>query len=159
MHLKSLACSMPMPTKPSSVPDVISSGGVKTHWPGLLWAFLILLLSTFTPPGIHIPTLFDLFEPDKVGHFAFYSALVFLLVLGFNRAHPAHWMRRNPARTAWLLAVLYGGLIELYQGFILTDRQADPVDFLADCIGGILGVALLRNQRLTEIANGILYRS
>jgi len=149
---------MPTPTKPSSVPDVISSGGVKTHWPGLLWAFLILLLSTFTPPGIHIPTLFDLFEPDKVGHFAFYSALVFLLVLGFNRAHPAHWMRRNPARTAWFLAALYGGLIELYQGFILTDRQADPIDFLADCIGGLLGIGLLRINALTLRANALLYK-
>ncbi|MFM9007633.1 MAG: VanZ family protein [Bacteroidota bacterium] len=148
-----------MPTKPSSVPDVISSGGIKTHWPGLLWAFLILLLSTFTPPGIHIPTLFDLLEPDKVGHFAFYSALVFLLVLGFNRAQTGHWMRCNTVRTAWLMAILYGGLIELYQGFILTDRQADPIDFLADCIGGLLGILLLRIRKLSRLVNSVLYRT
>jgi VanZ family protein len=139
-------------------PDVKTAGSIRTHWPGLVWAFLILLLSTFTPPGIHIPTLFDLFEPDKVGHFAFYAGLVFLLALGFNRVDPLHWLSRTPARTAWLFAVAYGGLIELYQGYILTHRQADPIDFLADCIGAGLGMLLLRSEFLSARISSMLYQ-
>ncbi len=39
-------------------------------------------------------------------------------------------------------AAIYGGLIELYQGFILSNRTADWVDFLANCIGAIIGMML-----------------
>lgn len=39
---------------------------------------------------------------------------------------------------------IYGGLIELYQGYILTNRIADWVDFLANCIGAFIGWVIMR---------------
>lgn len=114
------------------------------NWPGISWALLILILSTITPPAIHIPDIFDLLAPDKIAHFIFYAMFVVLFSYGFSRMPPGNRWSRNQFSIPLLGGIIYGGLIELYQGYILTNRTADYVDFIANCIGSGIGWAVMR---------------
>ncbi|MFN0189899.1 MAG: VanZ family protein [Bacteroidia bacterium] len=114
------------------------------NWPGISWALLILILSTITPPAIEIPNLFDLLAPDKVAHFIFYSVFVILFTYGFSKMPPGNIWSRNQFSIPLIGGIIYGGLIELYQGYVLTNRTSDYVDFIANCIGSILGWRLMR---------------
>jgi VanZ family protein len=112
--------------------------------PGISWALLILILSSITPPSIQIPDLFDLLAPDKIAHFIFYAIFVILFTLGFSKMPPGNRWSRNQFSIPLIGGVIYGGLIELYQGHVLTNRTADYVDFIANCIGSLIGWALMR---------------
>ncbi len=114
------------------------------NWPGISWALLILVLSTITPPSIRIPDLFDLLAPDKIAHFIFYAVFVILFTYGFSRMPSGNRWSRNQFSIPLIGGILYGGLIEMYQGYILTNRTADYVDFIANCIGTLMGWALMR---------------
>lgn len=114
------------------------------NWPGISWALLILILSTITPPAIHIPDIFDLLAPDKIAHFIFYAMFVILFSYGFGRMPTGNRWSRNQFSIPLLGGIIYGGLIELYQGYILTNRTADYVDFIANCIGSWIGWAVMR---------------
>lgn len=46
---------------------------------------------------------------------------------------------RNRFSIPLIAGMIYGGLIELYQGFLLPDRMADWADFAANCAGAIAG--------------------
>ena len=126
------------------MPETSQSTFLKYNWPGISWALLILVLSSITTPSFRIPDLFDLFAPDKVAHFFFYGMYVVLFVRGFSNMPPGNWWSRNQFSIPLFSGIVYGGLIELYQGYILTNRVADYVDFIANCIGAVLGWALMR---------------
>lgn len=146
---------MPMPTKHSSGPDSSAAIFFRHNRPGLIWAGLIFLLSSITPPPLHIPDIFDLFSPDKVAHFFFYAVLTVLLVMGFVRMGESTVIGRRPLLHAFWISCLYGGLIELHQGYVLSNRTADPADFVANCIGTVLGLIVVRT-RLHEFILGLL---
>lgn len=115
---------------------------IKNNWPGLSWAIVIFILSTISPPAIYLPNFFDLFTPDKVAHFIIYAILVFLLTVGFNKSQGR--LSRNQFSFSVLFSASYGGLIEIYQGYCLVDRIGDWVDFLANCIGCLVGYVISR---------------
>jgi len=57
----------------------------------------------------------------------------------------ANWMlRHNAARIAVISSIIYGGLIELFQEYILIDRHGDWLDLFANCVGTFLGVWLFK---------------
>ncbi|MBK7888950.1 MAG: VanZ family protein [Bacteroidetes bacterium] len=133
-----------MPTKHWSVPDSLNKSFLKYNWPGISWALLILILSTITPPSFTIPQLFDLFAPDKVAHFVFYAVYVILFTYSFSKMPVETRWTRNQFSIPLFSGAIYGGLIELYQGYILSDRIADWVDFLANSIGALMGWIVMR---------------
>lgn len=114
------------------------------NWPGICWALLILVLSTITPPALHIPDLFDLLAPDKIAHFIFYAIFVILFTNGFSKMPSGNLWLRNQFSIPLIGGIIYGGLIELYQGYVLSNRTCDYVDFIANCIGSVLGWQLMR---------------
>jgi len=127
------------------VPETTQGGDlIKRYWPGISWALLIFVLSSISPPSLRIPRLFDLFEPDKVGHFVFYAILFLLLARGARQGENSVEVRPAIRRSVFIITVAYGGLIELYQGYLLTDRVADWVDFMANVIGAGIGAILTR---------------
>jgi len=117
---------------------------IKHNWPGISWALFIFILSSITPPSIYIPDLFDIFAPDKIVHFFFYGILVILLIKGFQKM-PEGKLAKNPFSIAVFSSAIFGGLIELYQGLILTNRTGDWVDFLANCIGSVIGLFCIKS--------------
>jgi VanZ family protein len=113
---------------------------IKYNKPGICWALFIWLLCTISTPSFEIPDLFDLFAPDKIAHFFFYAVLVFLFLNGFRKLNLYHTIKQNQIAIV-ISCIVYGGLIELYQGFILTNRVADWTDFIANAIGTFIGWA------------------
>ncbi len=115
---------------------------IKHTWPGLSWALLIFILSTVSPATLHLPSFWDLFSLDKAAHATCYAILVFLLSSGFRKQTQLKFALLHAAGSATVFAIIYGGLIELYQGYILTDRTADWVDFIANCMGIYIGMQI-----------------
>jgi VanZ family protein len=117
---------------------------LKHNWPGISWALLILALCTFTTPSLDVPDLFDLIKPDKVAHFFFYAVYVILFQRSFSTMPSGSVYSRNQYSLPLLSGILYGGLIEIYQGLLLPNRTADYVDVIANAIGAIIGWMITR---------------
>ncbi|MBL7922601.1 MAG: VanZ family protein [Bacteroidia bacterium] len=130
------------------MPDPSEKSFLLHNWPGISWALLILVLSTITTPSLEVPDFFDLFAPDKVAHFIFYAVYVMLFTRSFSTMSPASRWSRNRSVIPLLSGAVYGGLIELYQGFLLSNRTADWTDFVANCIGALIGWMLMRLKAL-----------
>jgi VanZ family protein len=102
----------------------------------LLWAGCLLWLSlTPSPP----PSPSALLSWDKLQHAGAYALLTLLCGRFFTQWRP---LSRQPWRAAWIVAVLFGGLIEILQGTLSAVRQAEWGDLAANAIGATLVVAL-----------------
>lgn len=111
----------------------------------LLWAAVILLVSSVPMPAVSAPV-----GTDKGIHGALY------LVLGFLAARAL--LSERTARVWQLLVlvaalVVFGGLDELHQRWI-PGRTADTRDWAADIVGSSAGVVvgLFRGRRRTARA-------
>jgi VanZ family protein len=102
----------------------------------LLWVGLLYYLSA--QPSLDVPLLFP--GQDKVLHLLVYAVLGFLILGGMRPAEAGY--RRGNRLAAFLLVVLYGILDEYHQSFV-PGRIADPLDVLADAVGGLIGVGLM----------------
>jgi VanZ family protein len=101
------------------------------------WAIMLLYLSlTPAPPRVEGPLGWD-----KLQHAAALGVMAFLVLrasLSFC-ATPF-----SSACTGFVFATLFGGLIEIMQQRFTANRQADPIDFVADAIGALIAVLLTR---------------
>ncbi len=82
-----------------------------------------------------------LFEgADKVVHACMYLGLTWMGCLDSYR------LREKRVWSDWLLvvagAMVFGGVMELLQGAITTNRYADIIDFIANCSGAVVGLLL-----------------
>ncbi|KAA6345197.1 hypothetical protein EZS27_007224 [termite gut metagenome] len=100
---------------------------------------IIVYLSFFKPPAIEftnnkIPFL------DKIVHLCMYSGMSGTLWLEFMRNHKNE---KLPFLHVWIGAIIcpivFGGVVELLQGYLTTYRGGDWLDFVADIIGVALG--------------------
>lgn len=102
--------------------------------PSVILAAVILTASLVPDvplPESRIPGL------DKIAHAAAYAALAAVLLFGLRK--PGTAFVGAVLRTV-VVCTLYGGAIELLQR--LTGRTADPLDFLANAAGALLGAGL-----------------
>lgn len=68
-------------------------------------------------------------------------AVLIILLLHAARLHRSSEQWTSQYTWWWVaMAVLYGGLTEIYQHMALADRFADPYDFIANTLGVIVGV-------------------
>lgn len=101
----------------------------------LLWALVILVLCLI--PGKELPRYWwtDLFSFDKVVHAGVFFVLAWLMVVAVRPTGAAPAVRWTAG-----VCVAYGGLLEVMQGTLMTDRYADVGDFVANGIGVALGL-------------------
>lgn len=91
--------------------------------------------------GTHIPIErlpLNRGSADKLAHVAAFAALALLLAVAWRLS-----TGRLPARHLpwlWLIVVLYGAIEEITQP--LVNRMASPIDWLADALGALLGLAV-----------------
>ncbi len=99
------------------------------------WSSAIAWLSlTPAPPRLYSP----LFGWDKFQHACAYAVLTLFAGIAFGRT-------RRAFAGAFLLAILYGGCMELAQGYFTVSRMADWFDELANLAGS--GVTALLATR------------
>jgi VanZ family protein len=113
-----------------------------SHQPGLHTVPWLLRFG-LVPPGLD-PALLDLVETvtRKAVHLFTYGVLAVLAHRSLRQWRPrTAW--REPARTAFLLALLYGIADELHQRLV-PGRSGEVRDVLIDAAGALLGLLLLR---------------
>ena len=127
-----------MSTKPHPHPDLPKRGFL----PGLF----LLALSTVTIfallPAPAVPSAFHFW--DKLQHGLAYTTLTLLGGVAF------------PRRLLLLAEGLtfHGAAIEFMQGALTTTRHADPADWVADCVGIVVGLFALAVWRRHASATG-----
>lgn len=94
------------------------------------------ILAVSLVPDMPLPES-DVQGLDKIAHAVAYAVLAAVLFFGFGR--PGAPVAGAVVRTA-AVCTLYGGVIELLQR--LTGRTPDPLDFLANAVGAVLGAGL-----------------
>lgn len=115
---------------------------LKYNLPAFLWALVILGLTLV--PGSVMPDLsfWKLLSFDKVAHMFVFAVLVFRLSVGFYKQYRFRILRYHALQSAFIISVIYGGLLELLQGLLLADRHPDIIDFIANTIGCVAGAGL-----------------
>ena len=71
---------------------------------------------------------------------ALYFPLSFLLIAEFSFSKKS-FINRYALLLTLLIVALYGGFIELAQGYIFVQRSADWKDLASDLAGGLLGIS------------------
>ena len=104
-----------------------------------LWAMVIFLFSTLRlkAPG------FMLFpHGDKLLHFAEFALLALLIYKAFFHSAKIP-IAKHAAVFSFMLALLYGAGLELYQG-MLGYRDCSLADFAADFVGVVFIIVFVR---------------
>lgn len=104
----------------------------------MLLATLAILVATLYPFGKSLPL--DIWSYDKLGHFIMFGAWTFFY--GLYRA--AKKKGRPNLFIVFSLGSFYGLLIEFLQFVVPTNRSPETLDFIADMIGSLAAVLLLK---------------
>ena len=108
----------------------------KSFWIAFLWTILIVYFSFKTPEAT--PKIDFLFA-DKLVHFGFYFGFVFLW---YGYLYFKNRLPKNTKLVLVILAIVIGSVIELGQGFLTANRQADVFDAMANAMGAISGIGI-----------------
>ena len=114
----------------------------KYHLPAILYAALILVLSSL--PGLGVPQI-KIVALDKVIHFIEYAIFAVLIYRSFSNLSDK-LQGRIVVFFSMLFVVLFALFDELYQSYI-PGRQSDPFDFLFDVLGALLIIIYLAIRR------------
>ena len=118
---------------------------VKKYPLSIIVGIIIFYLSLFNPP--EFPKLIDLlWEPDKIIHVLMYA--------GFNAVILFESRKGLTIRKMILLSLiplLYGGVMEILQETLTTDRTGSWYDFIANSAGVILCNLLICTTPLKKI--------
>jgi VanZ family protein len=102
-----------------------------------------IVIQSHLPSPVELPEVSHL---DKLLHFGAYGVMAVL----FYRTYSAGWPQAGKRTLVWASAAsaaLFGLSDEIHQ-FFVPYRTADPLDFLADSLGALLGAILY--QRLFD---------
>lgn len=104
----------------------------------IIVGLIIAYLSLIKEPIIRLPE--NVAFADKWEHLLAYIVLGAVLVVDLLRA-------KVEIKCLWIVGlivpILYGGLLELLQGFFCYPRTASWIDWMADSIGTIVGVSIV----------------
>ena len=89
-------------------------------------------------PFMNIPHM------DKVAHFGMYFVLTFLLLFDFSRFKAKNNPWSKIIIISLLMAILFGGSMELLQEIPSLQRSADIKDFIANSTGAMCAVLSFR---------------
>ena len=108
----------------------------------MLWALIILILCGI--PGRDIPhiSFLELLSFDKFVHAGIFFVLVLLTIRGLILQGRYKDINTKPKMFAGFVCISYGGLLEVMQGTLFSERSADVYDFIANSFGCIIGIIL-----------------
>jgi VanZ family protein len=110
----------------------------KYYGPAILWAlFIFTMCSVKLGKVAESPMFFPGF--DKLVHCGFFFVMVIFLCNGSIRQHFGQIISYKRVLMITLIAILYGGLIEILQLIIFTWRSGEWNDLFADTVGAFMG--------------------
>ncbi len=115
--------------------------------PGLLWAMIILVLTGL--PGNYFPQIssfWDWIAPDKMIHLFMFGSFTYLILWGLRSTYKDTTKRKRLILFTIVLGTVYGGVTEILQRELFVGRDGNIFDFLANTLGGIIGILLFHMQ-------------
>ena len=112
----------------------------KFYIPALMWTLVILIIIAI--PGNYIPKphgVWELISPDKILHFGMFAPLSFFIAWGIFKDQKT---RVTAIIISLAFGIIYAIATELLQYFVVTGRNGNIYDAIADVIGVILGLLL-----------------
>lgn len=111
---------------------------LKYYGPAILWALFILIICSIKLGKIgSSPMFFPGF--DKLVHCGLFFVLVILCSSGFIRQQSRGILTYKSLILIAVIAIMYGGVIELLQRYIFTWRSGEWDDLFADAVGACMG--------------------
>ena len=110
----------------------------------IVWTLIIFILCC--TPGKYVPTAhwLELLSFDKFVHASIFFTLTFLwLLVGF---------KKNKLSLSFMIFIIiacigYGGLLEVMQAKVFSERSGDWLDFIANSFGCLIGVWFFSKQK------------
>ena len=102
--------------------------------------YWITLFTLTTLPVDAVPRLFD--NQDKIEHFFAYSVLAFLLTLALYFQKRSRLISSHAFLFTLIFVLAYGAIDEIHQLYV-PGRYCDLYDWLADSIGGSIGIGIV----------------
>ncbi len=116
------------------------------------WALFILIMCNASLGKIgHSHRFFPGF--DKLVHCGFFFVFVVLCVNGYIRQQTNSHIAYKPLLLIMLMAIVFGGAIEILQLTIFTWRSAEWADLFADTVGAGMGLfsTLVTNYAISDV--------
>ena len=107
------------------------------YWKSIVVGIGILYVSLVRDPGISLPSITGV---DKWVHCLMYAILGIAICwdsIGLKMRGGLLWL------IALVVPMVYGGIIEIVQELWFAPRSGEWMDWLADCIGVVVGVVLV----------------
>ncbi len=104
----------------------------------LFWTYEVTYLSLFPIEPVSGPW-FDFPHMDKLGHFGFYFGFVLLWYLYFKAIK-----LKKSWKYSFVLAILYGILMEVLQYTMPYERMFDMLDIVANITGAVFAVICIK---------------
>jgi len=112
----------------------------KFYIPFVVWTSIIFVI--IAVPGNYIPKphgIWEMMSPDKIVHLAMFAPLSFLSAWGVYRTS-------GRLKLSFIFAAIYGVVYaistELLQYFVISGRNGNLYDAIADVVGVLLGLLL-----------------
>ena len=105
--------------------------------PSVIWALLIAVGSFI--PSSTIPTVV---VSDKWIQFLFYAIFSFLLFLSSLSNTKTNTYLVNRWTYVFVIGAIFGGVVEIIQDSIISGREGEWMDIVANCLGLFFGLIL-----------------
>ncbi|MEM6720272.1 MAG: VanZ family protein [Bacteroidota bacterium] len=135
MHLKLRACLTKQDTKKSLVRKYIFS------FLAIAWTITITILSLIELKG---PQVLQFSYADKLMHGIIYFSVTVAWFLAFQKGITNEALQKNALTRCALFAFIYGIAVEIMQETLVTTRQGDWQDALANTIGIIVAIFTIK---------------
>jgi len=111
---------------------------LKYYGPAILWALFIFIMCIIDLGDISQASIF--FPGfDKLAHCGFFFVLVVFYCSGLIKQQSVGAISYKSITIIILIAVLYGGIIQLFQSRVFIWRTGDWDDLFADTVGAVMG--------------------
>lgn len=110
---------------------------VQTYILSLLTAAFILYISVIHISSNPLPQVKSL---DKIVHILMYLGLTTTMGIEYLRGQSHSKPTRLKLLLPWMIAVVYGGVIELLQAYCTTNRSGDWYDWMGNTLGATLSL-------------------
>jgi len=113
---------------------------VKSFWKSILFAVIVLLLSTMNGHEVNEIPFMSIPHMDKIAHCGMYFVFTFILLYDFSRYKVKNISWRKIISISIVVAIAFGGTMELLQEISSLNRSTDIKDFIANSFGALCAV-------------------
>lgn len=114
---------------------------IKSFWKPIVWAIIVLGLSTMSGRKVNEIPLMQIHNMDKIAHFSMYFIFTFLMLYDFSRYKMKNLAWKKIIGISLIIAIAFGGSMEILQEVPSLERSTDIKDFIANSLGALSAVA------------------